>query len=90
MRRVGEDGSLASRRRVKRFFHIACKRGFRYMLNVIGVRFKSAGKTYYFDPRGLNISCGDHVIVETSRGMEYRNSAVPKAREGRYTSCDGG
>ncbi|MCH5210459.1 MAG: stage 0 sporulation family protein [Oscillospiraceae bacterium] len=41
------------------------------MLNVIGVRFKSAGKTYYFDPRGLDVSCGDHVIVETSRGMEY-------------------
>lgn len=41
------------------------------MLNVIGVRFKSAGKTYYFDPRDMDISCGDHVIVETSRGMEY-------------------
>ena len=41
------------------------------MLNVIGVRFKSAGKTYYFDPKDMDISCGDHVIVETSRGMEY-------------------
>ncbi len=41
------------------------------MINVIGVRFKSAGKTYYFDPLDLNIRQGDHVIVETSRGMEY-------------------
>ena len=41
------------------------------MLNVVGVRFKSAGKTYYFDPQDLDISRGDHVIVETSRGMEY-------------------
>lgn len=41
------------------------------MVNVIGVRFKSAGKTYYFDPHKLEIKLGDNVIVETSRGMEY-------------------
>ena len=40
-------------------------------MEVIGVRFKSAGKTYYFNPAGLDIKAGDHVIVETSRGMEY-------------------
>lgn len=41
------------------------------MINVIGVRFKSAGKTYYFDPGNLTVKSGDHVIVETVRGMEY-------------------
>lgn len=41
------------------------------MVNVIGVRFKTAGKTYYFDPAGIEAQAGDHVIVETSRGMEY-------------------
>lgn len=41
------------------------------MVNVIGVRFKSAGRTYYFDPNGLEIKIGDFVIVETSRGSEY-------------------
>lgn len=41
------------------------------MINVIGVRFKPAGKTYYFDPLDFDIKRGDHVIVETTRGMEY-------------------
>ena len=41
------------------------------MINVIGVRFKPVGKTYYFSPANLNIKQGDHVIVETSRGVEY-------------------
>lgn len=41
------------------------------MVKVIGVRFKAAGKTYYFNPMGLEVHAGDHVIVETSRGMEY-------------------
>ena len=48
------------------------------MLNVIGVRFKSGGKTYYFDPQGMDISRGDHVIVETSRGMEYGEVVIGK------------
>jgi cell fate regulator YaaT (PSP1 superfamily) len=39
--------------------------------NVIGVRFKKAGKIYYFDPSGLNIDKGDFVIVETVRGIEF-------------------
>lgn len=38
---------------------------------VVGVRFSSIGKTYYFDPGELNVSKGDGVIVETSRGKEY-------------------
>ena len=40
------------------------------MANVIGVRFKSGGKVYYFDPGGLDIQKDDYVIVETSRGTE--------------------
>lgn len=41
------------------------------MTKVIGVRFRSAGKVYYFAPGKLKISQGDHVIVETARGVEY-------------------
>ncbi len=41
------------------------------MLDIIGVRFRQAGKVYYFDPAGLSIKQGDHVIVETARGVEY-------------------
>lgn len=41
------------------------------MYNVIGVRFKKAGKIYYFDPGELEIQLNDYVIVETSRGIEY-------------------
>ncbi len=40
-------------------------------MNVIGVRFRTAGKIYYFDPGELEIKRGDHVIVETARGVEY-------------------
>ena len=41
------------------------------MIKVIGVRFRTAGKIYFFDPGRLNIRKGDHVIVETARGIEY-------------------
>lgn len=41
------------------------------MVNVIGVRFRKAGKIYFFDPAGLEIKQGDNVIVETARGIEY-------------------
>ncbi len=41
------------------------------MINVVGVRFRTAGKIYYFDPKELNISLGSHVIVETARGVEF-------------------
>ena len=41
------------------------------MINVIGVRFRRAGKVYYFDPAGMEIVNGDNVIVETARGVEY-------------------
>ncbi len=41
------------------------------MVNVIGVRFRPAGKIYYFSPGELEISKGDDVIVETARGTEF-------------------
>lgn len=41
------------------------------MIKVIGVRFRQAGKIYNFDPEGMDIKAGDHVIVETARGIEY-------------------
>lgn len=41
------------------------------MEKVIGVRFRNAGKVYYFSPGKLNIPKGKHVIVETARGIEY-------------------
>lgn len=43
------------------------------MQTVIGVRFKTAGKIYYFDPDTFDIKDGDKVIVETIRGVEYGN-----------------
>lgn len=41
------------------------------MVRVAGVRFKTAGKIYYFDPDQFQVALGDHVIVETARGMEF-------------------
>jgi len=41
------------------------------MRKIIGIRFRTAGKVYYFDPLDFDIKKGDHVIVETARGIEY-------------------
>ena len=41
------------------------------MIKVIGVRFRTAGKVYFFDPVDYDIKRGDHVIVETARGVEF-------------------
>ena len=41
------------------------------MIKVVGVRFRTAGKIYYFDPGELKIEQNDYVIVETARGVEY-------------------
>lgn len=41
------------------------------MTEVIGVRFRTAGKIYYFDPKNVDFSRNDHVIVETARGVEF-------------------
>ncbi len=48
------------------------------MVKVIGVRFKKAGKIYYFDPDEFEINEGDKVIVETARGIEFGNVVVGK------------
>ena len=41
------------------------------MVKVIGVRFRTAGKIYFFNPGKFNVKRGDHVIVEPARGIEY-------------------
>lgn len=50
------------------------------MIKIIGVRFRNAGKIYYFDPKKFPVKKGDHVIVETARGTEY-GSVVANIRE---------
>lgn len=50
------------------------------MVKVIGVRFRTAGKIYFFDPGKLKINRNDHVIVETARGIEY-GTVVGSPRE---------
>lgn len=46
------------------------------MIKVIGVRFKKAGKIYYFDPNELNVNKEDYVIVETARGIEFGQCVI--------------
>lgn len=50
------------------------------MRKIVGIRFRTAGKVYYFDPLHFEINKGDHVIVETARGVEY-GTAVSDIRE---------
>ncbi len=50
------------------------------MIKVIGVRFRTAGKIYFFSPGKYEIKKGDHVIVETARGVEY-GTVVAAPRE---------
>lgn len=50
------------------------------MIKVIGVRFRQAGKIYNFSPADFQVEVGDHVIVETARGIEY-GSVVQGIRE---------
>lgn len=49
---------------------------------VVGVRFKKAGKIYYFNPNNIDIKSGDFVIVETSRGIEYGEVVVAPKQVG--------
>jgi len=56
------------------------------MIEVVGIRFKKAGKMYYFDPAGIKLEKEDGAIVETARGIEYGtvikgNSFVRRATE---------
>jgi len=48
------------------------------MQTVVGVCFKKAGKIYFFAPGGLELNKGDHVIVETARGIEYGEIVLGK------------
>ena len=47
------------------------------MVEVIGIRFKESGKTYYFEPNGNKAKITDSAIVETSRGLEFGKVACP-------------
>ena len=47
------------------------------MAEIIGIRFKNMGKVYYFDPAGSSFQKGDHVVVETARGMECGEVVSP-------------
>lgn len=46
------------------------------MVKTVGVRFKKAGKIYYFDPADLEINVGDNVVVETIRGIEFGKAVL--------------
>ena len=46
------------------------------MIKIVGVRFKSAGKIYYFDPVDLEVEKNMEVVVETARGLEYGKIVV--------------
>ena len=47
------------------------------MIDIVGIRFKRVGKVYYFNGDGLEYKQGEHVIVETSRGVEYGTVVLP-------------
>lgn len=57
------------------------------MVEVIGVRFRTAGKIYFFNPKDFQVKTGDHVIVETSRGIEY--GTVVEGRKKVKEKCIG-
>ena len=48
------------------------------MITVVGIRFKPAGKIYYFDPGDIDVQKDQHVIVETARGVEYGHCVIGK------------
>ena len=47
------------------------------MVKIVGVRFRPAGKIYYFNPLNFEVKAGSHVIVETARGIEYGTVIIP-------------
>ena len=47
------------------------------MIKIVGVRFRNAGKIYYFDPDDMEMETGTHVIVETARGVEFGEVMIP-------------
>ena len=60
------------------------------MVKVVGIRFRNAGKIYYFGPGKLQLKAGMHVIVETARGVEMggvRGERRPAIKTG-HPHCD--
>ena len=57
------------------------------MTKIVGIRFRNVGKIYYFDPKNYKMQVGDHVIVETARGVEFGRVVLgPKEVGGRGCS----
>ena len=52
------------------------------MAEVVGVRFRQAGKIYYFDPGELNLEVNDYVVVETTRGLELGHVVLAPSEVG--------
>jgi cell fate regulator YaaT (PSP1 superfamily) len=52
------------------------------LYDVVGVRFKKAGKIYYFDPGDLEIAKDEYIIVETVRGVEFGKAVIPRKQVG--------
>ncbi|MBI2859416.1 MAG: stage 0 sporulation family protein [Chloroflexi bacterium] len=46
------------------------------MANIVGIRFRKAGRVYYFDPAGIELKADDYVIVKTSRGLELGHAVI--------------
>jgi len=46
------------------------------MAEIVGIRFKRAGKVYYFDPAGIELEAGDYAVVKTSRGLELGHVVI--------------
>lgn len=47
------------------------------LIRIVGIRFKRAGKIYYFDPGDMELEHGDQVVVETASGLEFGDVVVP-------------
>jgi len=47
------------------------------MTDIVGVRFKKAGRVYYFDPAGFDLEVNDYVVVKTTRGLELGHVVTP-------------
>jgi cell fate regulator YaaT (PSP1 superfamily) len=47
------------------------------MADIVGIRFKRAGKIYYFDSAGIELEAGDYVVVKTTRGQELGRVVIP-------------
>ncbi len=46
------------------------------MVNIVGIRYKTAGRVYYFDPAGIELKVNDYVVVSTPRGLKLGQVAI--------------